>query len=197
MRIGNRKGIAVIDDVIIIAVIGALCYFVAPTVSKSISGIFGGADKVHKTMHSKASQEPVILGVDEKGRSVIGYKTANEASTEALSEDYRPTLWDKIKSVFWVLIGVAIFCAVFPASVVAKIKNLAMAKAGDKLDELQAKHDALKTEAVKIVNGVKVARAAMDETAKVKMSAVLNDAYNDTTKNLVDDIKANGTITKL
>jgi hypothetical protein len=193
----NRKGVAIIDDIIVIAVIGAVCYFVAPTVSRSVSQIFGGADKVHKTLHTKVTQEPVKLGVDIKGKDIIGYKTLDEKSTEALSMDYQPTLWDKIKQVFWVLIGVAIFCIIFPASVVAKIKNMAMQRLSEKLDGLQAKHDTLKTETTKIVNGVKTARASMDETTKAKMSTILKDTYNDSTKALVTDIKTNGTITTL
>lgn len=193
----NKKGIAIIDDIALIAVIGVVLFFVTPTVSKSVNQLFGGADKVHKSMHSKKSQEPVVLGVDEKGKNIIGYKTKDENSTEALSEEMQPTLWQKLKSVFWVLVGVAIFCAIFPASVVAKIKNLAMQTASEKLDELQAKHDALKAETVKIVNGVKTARAAMDDVTKAKMTNVLNDAYNDSTKALVTDIKDNGSITKL
>lgn len=193
----NKKGIAIIDDIALIAVIGVVLFFVTPTVSKSVNQLFGGADKVHKSMHSKKSQEPVVLGVDEKGKNIIGYKTKDENSTEALSEEMQPTLWQKLKSVFWVLVGVAIFCAIFPASVVAKIKNLAMQTASEKLDELQAKHDALKAETVKIVNGVKTARAAMDDATKAKMTTVLNDAYNDSTKALVTDIKDNGSITKL
>lgn len=197
MRFGNRKGIAVIDDIIIIAVIGAVCYFVAPTVSKSISGIFGGADRVHKTSHTKASKEPVVLGVDEKGKNIIGYKTKDEASTEALSEEIQPTLCQKLKSVFWVIIGIAIFCAVFPASVMAKLKNRLLQDASDKLDALQAKHDELKSETVKVVQSVQAARQAVtDPVIKAAMTTAMDKTQNDTTKALVADIKANGTITQ-
>ena len=193
----NKKGIVLIDDLVIIAVVGAVIFFCAGPVGKGIGDIFnGGGKNVNKTMHSKASTIPTVLGVDAKGHKIIGYATTNEQSTDSSLEAPKPSLWDKIKAVFWVIVLLVIISMVFPAGIVAKIMNAAKQKIQDELDALQVKHDALKAETVKIVQSVQTARALVtDPVVKAQVNTALDGAQNDSTKALVADIKANGTIT--
>lgn len=193
----GRRGIVLIDDLVIIAVVGAVIFFCAGPVGKSIGDIFnGGGKNINKTMHSKASSTPTVLGVDVKGNKIIGYATTSDVNTDASAELPKTTLWDKIKAVFWVILALVIIAMVFPAGIVAKVMNSAKQKIQDQLDALQAKHDALKAETVKIVQSVQTARALVtDPVVKAQVNTALDGAQNDSTKALVADIKANGTIT--
>ena len=177
----NRKGmveVVAVLWVVGIVVGGLVAWLAGPSLIKATGDVFsGGSKSTSKAIHTKTTQEPIVLGVDAKGKDIIGYRTCEESSNTSLAEQPKPTLWEKIKAVFWVIVGVAIFCMIFPASILARIKNAALAKVGAKLDELQDTHDEFTGDAKKIVASIDDGLATMD--ANIKAAKTMADSATD------------------
>lgn len=177
----NKKGMVEVVAVLWavgIIVGGLVAWFSGPALIKATGDVFsGGSKSTSKAIHTKTTQEPIVLGVDAKGKQIIGYKTFEESSNTSLAEQPKPTLWDKIKAVFWVIVGVAIFCMVFPASILARIKNAAISKLNVKLDDLQVEKDEFTGDAKKIVSSIDDGLATMD--ANIKAAKTMADSATD------------------
>lgn len=174
----SRKGFADIVLIGAMVVIGLVTWLAGPALIKSTGDVFsGGSKNTSKAVHTKTTQEPIVLGVDAKGKDIIGYRTSEETSNTSLAEQPKETLWDKIKKVIWVIVGVAVFCMVFPASILARFKNAALAKLGARLDDLQAEKEEFTGDAKKIVASIDNGLATMD--ANIKAAKTMADSTTD------------------
>ena len=148
----NRKGFADIVIISIVAIVGLVTWLVGPQLVKSTGDVFSGGSKNTKSaVHTKSTQEPIVLGVDAKGKDIIGYKTTTENSTQDIAEMPKQSLMDKIKGLgAWAILLVIGIVATgsgpFVWNWIKKLKASALA--------WEQKHQALNTASIDIVQAI-------------------------------------------
>lgn len=163
MRIGNRRGIAGIDDLIIIALI-AFAFWKGPAIMDAAGNIFhGGSKNRQNSAHVAKVKEPIYVeNKDTHELQLAGFKEIEIRDNNSVAEQPPETLWQKMMAVWLPIVGIAIFCIVFPASLVAKIKNAAFQKLSGDLDKITTQHDELSWDAKLIVKSVDEGVIAMN-----------------------------------
>jgi hypothetical protein len=199
----NNKGFTGIEIVIIAAIIGLTAYLAGPPVLKAVGSLTSGGDKnQQKAVYKSVGERPTFYQDAEGNYIYAGVEKYNITSSNVAAQQPPETLWQKfwkmgiMAVVIIIILGYLGILPVLKAMWNAKVRPLLEQKQKE-LETVQAKHEALKKETVKIVQSVSKAKALVTDAAlKEKMDNVLDGAQNDTTKDLVREIKASGTITK-
>lgn len=172
MRFGNRKGFTGIEIVVLVAVIGLVGYFAAPSVGKAVNNIFSGAQNRQKQIH-KVTEQYSMFYKDDKGNykpAPVPYKRTEEAFNYVNTEPPE-TLWTK----FWkmgamavVIIVLLSYLGLWPIIVLwwKKLIKPKIEAAQNQLTELKEEHQELKGDAKLIVLSVDDGLASLDEAVK-------------------------------
>jgi len=105
----NKKGFTGIELTILIAVIGAVSYFAAPSVGKAVHNIFQGDKNSQKQIHKVKESYPVLYRASVGKDGIATYKPAgdykrNEEFYNLKAQKPPETLWQK----FWKLGAMAV-----------------------------------------------------------------------------------------
>jgi len=190
----DRRGVIVIDDILLVAVIGLIVWLAGPPTVKAFGTLFNGGDKNQQKIVHKVDSVRTLYQLNPVTNKMEPVKeTYSEYTNQLASQEPPETLWQK----FWhlgfmavVIIVVLSYLGILPIIRLwwnKKVKpKIDQAQAG--LEAVQVQHDELHSQAIDIVQALDDGWDAYD--AQVT-------AYNGLYTNETDPVKKAGYLATL
>jgi competence protein ComGC len=164
----NNKGVAVIDDIVVIAVIGAIIFFAGPPLVKSIGTLFNGGDKNQAKQIHKIDSTRTLYELDPVTNKMKPVKeTYSEYSNQSTAQEPPETLWQKFWHLGFIAVAIIVllsYLGLWPIITLwwnKKVKPK-IVQAQTDLENVQAEKDELRGDAKLIVKSVDEGLAAMN-----------------------------------
>lgn len=179
MRLKNNRGFTGIELALVICICGALTAWFGPNLVKSIGTITSGGDKNQQKMSRKIKLSEPVYAVDEStGQvTVVGMKTSDIMTNEAMAIQVPETLWEK----FWKMGAMAViiivllsFLGIWPIITLwwNKVIKPKILNAQAELEVIQYEKNELKGDAKLIVRSIDEGLAAMNTSIASAQSTV-------------------------
>src|SRR3990167_2470959 len=189
----NQSGFGVIEVLIVGLVFGFLTY-----VQNPVSSTLGYGVRPNKTVQKQVSKERVELLKDDKG-NVIAVKTYSDDAVSDVDEAQHVKIWEQLRSLpvlFMVLIGFGLVFPIFGARLLALYNVIKKQFAKNKTETkkiISAVDEAFATIPMTLAGENlpgEINRADLARKVQDAMLAVLSKRYDQSTKDLVRELRA-------
>ena len=195
-KLKNSRGFTGIEIMIVVAMIGAVSYFAAPSIGKGIHNIFEGTKNRQKSVH-KVTEQYSMFYKDADGNykpAPIPYKRT-ESSLNYTHAEPPETLWQKFLHLGIMIIPIIMIISYLGAWPlinfwVKKIKK-SIANKQKELENSEAETRDLKDNTYLIVQSIDAGLAILPGDMKEKFLGELSKKQDSTTKKLVAELKHN------